>query len=145
MQIRVVKEFSFLNVLVVLLIVNLILDILCPIHVGMLYFFKIPITNILYYVKESPLLIFVSFPWLFAQIITIYLIPLCVIALFVERHLIKCGRILPKERIEFSKKKKIFFRIILTLAILAYIVSLGACIHTMIPYSPEELEQLRYD
>ena len=62
-----------------------------------------------------------------------------------ENLLLKFGKISQKEKVEFSKKKTIVLFIILIIAIFAYLVSLGGWIHTMIPYSPEELEQLRYD
>ena len=145
MQIRVVKEFSFLNVLVVLLIINLIFDILCPIHVGLLLFFKIPISNMIFWENGDLYIRSVFIPTFISYFFTILAIPISAIGLLVERYLIKCGKILPKERIEFSEKQKTIFRVVIILAILAYIVSLCGWIHTMIPYSPEELEQLRYD
>ena len=145
MKIRFYEGFSFLNILISLLIVNLIVVICCPIHIGMLYFFKIPISNILFWKEDGLYVTTVFIPTIFSFILTIWVVPFVFIASLVETFLIKFGKISQKEKVEFSKKKTIILSIVLIFAILAYLVSLGGWIHTMIPYSPEELEQLRYD
>lgn len=145
MKIRFYEGFSFLNILVSLLIVNLIVVICCPIHIGMLYFFKIPISNILFWKEDGLYVTTVFIPTIFSFILTIWVVPFVFIASLVETFLIKLEKIPPKEKVEFSKKKTIILSIVLIFAILVYLVSLGGWIHTMIPYSPAELEQLRYD
>ena len=145
MKIRFCEGFSFLNILISLLIVNLIVVICCPIHIGMLYFFKIPISNILFWKEDGLYVTTVFIPTIFSFILTIWVVPFVFIASLVETFLIKFEKIPPKEKVKFSKKKTKTLSIILIIAIFAYLVSLGGWIHTMIPYSPAELEQLRYD
>ena len=150
MKIRFYEGFSFLNILVALLIVNLIVVICCPIHIGLLYFFKVPISNIIYHLQQCSYIELVNnpymyLPFLILNLLVIYLIPISIVSSVIENLLLKFGKILPKEKVEFSKKKTIILSIVLIFAILVYLVSLGGWIHTMIPYSPEELEQLRYD
>lgn len=145
MKIRFYEGFSFLNILISLLIVNLIVVICCPIHIGMLYFFKIPISNILFWKEDGLYVTTVFIPTIFSFILTIWVVPFVFIASLVETFLIKFEKIPPKEKVKFSKKKTKTLSIILIIAIFAYLVSLGGWIHTMIPYSPAELEQLRYD
>lgn len=145
MKIRFYEGFSFSNILISLLIVNLIVVICCPIHIGMLYFFKIPISNILFWKEDGLYVTTVFIPTIFSFILTIWVVPFVFIASLVETFLIKLEKIPPKEKVKFSKKKTKTLSIILIFAILAYLISLGGWIHTMIPYSPAELEQLRYD
>lgn len=145
MKIRFYEGFSFLNILISLLIVNLIVVICCPIHIGMLYFFKIPISNILFWKEDGLYVTTVFIPTIFSFILTIWVVPFVFIASLVETFLIKFEKIPPKEKVKFSKKKTKTLSIILIIAIFAYLISLGGWIHTMIPYSPAELEQLRYD
>ena len=145
MKIRFYEGFSFSNILISLLIVNLIVVICCPIHIGMLYFFKIPISNILFWKEDGLYVTTVFIPTIFSFILTIWVVPFVFIASLVETFLIKFEKIPPKEKVKFSKKKTKTLFIILIIAIFAYLVSLGGWIHTMIPYSPAELEQLRYD
>ena len=145
MKIRFYEGFSFSNILISLLIVNLIVVICCPIHIGMLYFFKIPISNILFWKEDGLYVTTVFIPTIFSFILTIWVVPFVFIASLVETFLIKFEKIPPKEKVKFSKKKTKTLSIILIIAIFAYLVSLGGWIHTMIPYSPAELEQLRYD
>ena len=145
MKIRFYEGFSFLNILISLLIVNLIVVICCPIHIGMLYFFKIPISNILFWKEDGLYVTTVFIPTIFSFILTIWVVPFVFIASLVETFLIKFEKIPPKEKVKFSKKKTKTLSIIIIIAIFAYLISLGGWIHTMIPYSPAELEQLRYD
>ncbi len=145
MKIRFYEGFSFSNILISLLIVNLIVVICCPIHIGMLYFFKIPISNILFWKEDGLYVTTVFIPTIFSFILTIWVVPFVFIASLVETFLIKLEKIPPKKKVKFSKKKTKTLSIILIFAILAYLISLGGWIHTMIPYSPAELEQLRYD
>ena len=145
MKIRFYEGFSFSNILISLLIVNLIVVICCPIHIGMLYFFKIPISNILFWKEDGLYVTTVFIPTIFSFILTIWVVPFVFIASLVETFLIKFEKIPPKEKVKFSKKKTKTLSIILIIAIFAYLISLGGWIHTMIPYSPAELEQLRYD
>ena len=145
MKIRFYEGFSFSNILTSLLIVNLIVVICCPIHIGMLYFFKIPISNILFWKEDGLYVTTVFIPTIFSFILTIWVVPFVFIASLVETFLIKFEKIPPKEKVKFSKKKTKTLSTILILVIFAYLVSLGGWIHTMIPYSPAELEQLRYD
>ena len=145
MKIRFYEGFSFLNILISLLMVNLIVVICCPIHIGMLYFFKIPISNILFWKEDGLYVTTVFIPTIFSFILTIWVVPFVFIASLVETFLIKFEKIPPKEKVKFSKKKTKTLSIIVIIAIFAYLISLGGWIHTMIPYSPAELEQLRYD
>ena len=150
MKIRFYEGFSFSNILISLLIINLIVVICCPIHIGLLYFFKVPISNIIYHLQQCSFIELLNNPYLdlpffISNFLVIYLIPICSILLVAENLLLKFGKISQKEKVEFSKKKTIVLFIILIIAIFAYLVSLGGWIHTMIPYLPEELEQLRYD
>lgn len=145
MKFIIVKGFSFSNILVFLLIANLSLDILCPIHIGLLYIFKIPLSNIIYWDNGNLFVKTIFIPTIISYCLTILAIPTNIVCIFIEKLFIRYGKIFPPKGIELSKKKNTIFHIILICAVLAYIISLCGWIHTMIPYSPEEFEQLRYD
>ena len=145
MKFRIIEDFSFLNILVFLLIISLALAIFCPFYVLGLLFFKIPLCNMIYWENDGLYVRFIFIPTLISYILVVYAIPLSIIGLFIEKLLIKYGIILPKTKIQYTKKQKIVLYIILTLAIVTYLIVLGGWIHTLIPYTPEELEQLRYD
>ena len=145
MNLKFVKGFSFLNVLVCLLIVNMVLVVCCPVHVLGLYFFKVPVSNVFSITRNSVSIVPFYIPSIILYFLTVYFIPISAFGLMIEKLLIRYGIIAPKPRIEFTKKKKFILYTVLALAIIAYLISLGGWLHTMIPYSPEELEQLRYD
>lgn len=88
---------------------------------------------------------FVFIPNLISYFLIIFIIPINIAGLFIEKILINLGKIPNKKISKFSNKQKIIFYIIITLSIFAFLVSLGGWIHTLIPYTPNELEQLRYD
>ena len=107
--------------------------------------FKVPLNNVISITSNSISIIPFFVPTVISYILTLYIIPLCVILIFIENILIRYKKIAPLIKISFSESEKRISFILLFLAILAYLVSLGGWIHTMIPYSPEELENLRYD
>lgn len=102
MKIRFYEGFSFLNILISLLIVNSIVVICCPIHIGLLYFFKVPISNIIYHLQQCSYIEllnnpYMDLPFFISNFLVIYLIPICSILLVTENFLLKFGKISQKE------------------------------------------------
>ena len=145
MKFKLVNKFSFLNILSYLLITNLIFNIIFPIHIMVLYFFKIPLSNVVFISKDYFYIVPFFIPTVFSYLLTVFSIPFCIIASIIEKVLIKNNIISNWIKIEYTGRKKKILYIVLILAIIAYLISLGGWIHTLIPYTPEELERLRYD
>ena len=116
MKLKIIDDFSFLNILIYLLIINLIICILCPVHIISLYFFKIPLSNMIYWENNALYVQFVFIPNLISYFLIIFIIPINIAGLFIEKILINLGKIPNKKISKFSNKQKIIFYIIITLA-----------------------------
>lgn len=131
MKILVFHKFYTINFLIYLIFLNLILVLINPFDC-LSFFFKVPLENL----------------GLYCNVIyyyNIFVVPIFVLGVFVEVIL---RRFLLIKSELFINTNKIVRKIVFLLFGIGFIISifLGLiCLYSQIPYTPQELEQIRFD
>ena len=131
MKLPFLHKYYTVNVLIYLLFLNIILIMINPFSV-LAFLFKIPLCELGKYCTAL-------------YYLNVWIIPFCIFCIFVEALLNKLNFIQTKLCVELTIIKKIFIYIFLTFALVFSGTLAMFCISSQVPYTPEELEQLRYD
>lgn len=131
MKIPAYHKYYSANVLIYTLFINIIFAC-CNFYEATDLCFKIPYEKFSLYLKT-----------LF--ILNVYIIPAIIICVVIEFLLRKCGVITKQNTVTITKYSKILIYFFALLALLVFFVISAQAHWSQIPYTPEQLEALRYD
>ena len=131
MKIPIFHKFYSINILIYLILLNLFL-VVCNPFANLAFLFKIPLENLNTYCR-------------IIYCLNIYLIPVCFVTVFIEILLRKLSIIKNICILNTNKILKIFVYFVFILGFIISIFLNIICTESQIPYTPQELEQLRFD
>lgn len=131
MKVPIFHKFYSSNLLIYLVLLNLVL-ISCNPYDCLAFLFKIPLNELNLHCK---ILYFYN----------VFIIPIGILGIFIETLLHRFKILKSKLTANFEKPILILFYIIFTIGLLISLYLGNISFHSQIPYTEQELEQLRYD
>ena len=132
MKLPVFHKYYTINTLFYLLLINMII-ICCGFYYSLAFLFKIPLDKLSVYCH-------------IIYYLNVYIIPLIIGSIIIEL-ILRLTKILKTnlQVINFSFSRRFFLYLFISFAFMVFGTMNTLCKYSQIPYTPQELEQLRYD
>ena len=132
MKFPVFHKYYTVNALFYLLLIDLIV-VCCGFYYSLAFLFRIPLDRLSVYCH-------------IIYYLNVYMIPLIIGSIVIEL-ILRLTKVLKTnlQVVNFSFGKLFFLYLFISLAFLIFGIMNTLCNHSQIPYTPQELERLRYD